>query len=302
MRARSSVVSDDWSPAVPMNRFGRSLGLSRIPDTGYGSVLLSRACRIDAACGEIEAGGPQGAWRRVRAGSALVMWYRLCLPSITIRLTRSPAGCMIAEHLTIRADGGWRYRHAQGVLPLPAEFSDYLRGRQRQAVRTNVNHARNAEFTVRSSMIHDWKPGDDDSRNPHISPGPVERWTAFAPWGGIVAEAILSVDEDVALLHGLVSWASYARWLLHTAIVERLCGRCSLLLTNTDDAYRLDAGAQHFQRLLGYQIARLRVHRPISVDRASSWGATAAIPAQTAGRFATPAPADQPPRSSSPVT
>ena len=90
---------------------------------------------------------------------------------------------MIAEHLMIRADGRWRYRHAQGVLPLPAEFSDYLRGRHRQAVRTNVTRARNAEFTVRSSAIDDWTPGSDDSRSPHISPGPVERWTAFAPDG-----------------------------------------------------------------------------------------------------------------------
>ena len=32
-------------------------------------------------------------------------------------------------------------------------------------------------------------------------------------------------------MHGLVSRSSSARWLLHTAIVERLCGRCSLLLT-----------------------------------------------------------------------
>ena len=107
-------------------------------------------------------------WRRIRAGTVVVMWYRLCLPSIDIRLTRSPAGRMIAEHLTIRADGRWRYRHAQGVLRVPAEFSDYVRGRHRQAVRTNVNRARDAGFTVRSSMIHDWEPGDDDSRKPHI--------------------------------------------------------------------------------------------------------------------------------------
>ena len=197
-----------------------------------------------------------------------MMWYRLCLPSIKIRPTSTPAGQMITEHLMIRANGRWRYRHAQGVLPLPADFSEYLRGRHRQAVRTNVTRARKAEFTVRSCTIDDWTPGSNDTRSPHISPGPVERWTAFAPWGGIVGEAILSVDEDIALLHGLVSWSSSARWLLHTAIVERLCGRCSLLLTSSDDVYRLDAGALHFQRLLGYQIARLRVATPGFTDRA----------------------------------
>jgi hypothetical protein len=80
--------------------------------------------------------------------------------------------------------------------------------------------------------------------------------------GQFAADSILSVDEDVALLQGLVSWAPNARWLLHTAIVERLCGSCSILLTNSDDAYLMSAGNQHFQRLLGYEISRLRVRRP----------------------------------------
>jgi hypothetical protein len=272
----------------------RSLRLGRTRDTGYGSVSLSRVCLIDTACREIEGGGLPATWQRIRAGSGLVMWYRAGLPSIEIRLTGSPAGRMIAEHLTIRADGRWRYRHAQGVLLLPARFSDYLRGRHRQAVRTNVRRARDEEFTVRSSMIYDWKPGDDDSRKPHITPGPVERWMAFAPWGGLVAEAILSVDENVALLHGLVSWARYARWLLHTAIVERLCGRCSLLLAAADDAYRLDAGTQHFQRLLGYQIARLRVPRASSADRVLLLGRGRSYPSQTASRGTRPTATGRP--------
>ena len=85
----------------------------------------------------------------------------------------------------------------------------------------------------------------------------------MTPDRAVVAQAILSVDDDVALLHGLVTIAANnnARWLLHTAIVERLCGSCSVLLTNSDDAYLLGAGTQHFQRLLGYDIARLRVQR-----------------------------------------
>jgi hypothetical protein len=81
------------------------------------------------------------------------------------------------------------------------------------------------------------------------------------PDGGVVADSVLSVDEDVALLHGLVSSSSNARWLLHTAIVERLCGRCSVLLLNSEDAYVMSPGTQHFQRLLGYRIARLRLPR-----------------------------------------
>jgi hypothetical protein len=34
-----------------------------------------------------------------------------------------------------------------------------------------------------------------------------------------------------------------------------------VLLINCDDAYLMPPGVQHFQRLLGYEIARLRIHR-----------------------------------------
>jgi hypothetical protein len=170
---------------------------------------------------------------------------------------------MIAEHFAIREKGRWRFRDAQGVLTLPADYSEYLRGRPRQAVRTNVGHARRTGLTVESHAVVDWEPGSDDSRVAYITPGPVERWNVMKPDGEIVGQAILSVDEDVALLHGLVTIAanSNARWLLHTAIVERLCGQCSLLLINCDDAYLMGTGTQYFQRLLGYRIARLRLPR-----------------------------------------
>jgi hypothetical protein len=221
-----------------------------------------RACRVVAAYRLIDAREPRATWLRLRAGSPLLMWYRLRLPSVRIRLTASPAGRMIGEHLAIRERGHWKYRRAQGVLELPAELSQYLRGRHRQAVRTNVAHARNAGLTVVSRAVDDWTPGEGDFRAAHIAPGPVEKWMALSPDGAVVADSILSVDEEVALLHGLVSSSRFARWLLHTAIVERLCGDCSVLLINSDDAYLMSAGNQYFQRLLGYRIARLRLSRP----------------------------------------
>jgi hypothetical protein len=239
-----------------------------MPDTGYGSPMFLRACRIVAAYGQIDARQPRAlraVWLRIWAGSPLLMWYRLRLPSIRIRLTASPAGRMIGEHFAIRERGHWKYRRAQGVLLLPAEFSQYLRGRHRQAVRTNVTHARSAGLTVKSCTVDHWMPGRGDFRAAHIAPGPIEKWMVLGPNGGVVADSILSVDEDVALLHGLVSSSPNARWLLHTAIVERLCGNCSVLLVNSEDAYLMGTGNQHFQRLLGYRIARLRFPRP---DRA----------------------------------
>jgi hypothetical protein len=235
--------------------------------------MFLRACAIAPACREIEGHGPRAVWLRFRTGSLLLKWYCLRLPSIRIRLTASPAGRMIGEHFAIREQGRWRYRRAQGTLRLPGEFSQYLGGRHRQAVRTNVAHARSAGLTIESVTIDNWSPGPGDFRAAHIAPGPIERWMVLDPDGELVADSILSVDDDVALLHGLVSSVTYARWLLHTAIVERLCGRCSVLLTNSEDAYLMGTGNQHFQRLLGYGIARLRLPRSVSPPPRLSDGA-----------------------------
>jgi hypothetical protein len=203
----------------------------------------------------------------MRAGSLTLARYQRSLPTVDVELTPSPAGQMIGQHFAIRSDGRLRYRDAQGFLRLPAEFSEYLRGRHRQAVRTNVGHARRVGLRPAVEFVPDWAPGTDDSRLPYITPGPVERWNLLTAEGTIVAQAILSVDEEVALLQGLMSLVPHGRWLLHTAIVERLCGPCEVLLINCDDAYLMTPGVQHFQRLLGYEIGRLRLHRSPSPRR-----------------------------------
>src|SRR5262249_12530620 len=149
------------------------------------------------------------------------------------------SGRMIAEHFAIQAGSRFRYRSAQGVLALPDDFADYMRGRSRQALRTNVGHARRAGFTVLSYAVDNWVPGIGDARREAIGPGPIERWIVTDADGGYIADSILSVDHEVALLHGLVAYAPNARWLLHAAIIERLCGDCRVLLTNTENVYLL---------------------------------------------------------------
>jgi hypothetical protein len=232
-----------------------------MPETGYGSPTFLRACDASRACREIDGSGPRASWRRLRAGSLTLTRYRRSLPTVNVALTPTPGGQMIGEHFAIREDGRLRYREAQGVLRLPADFSEYLRGRHRQAVRTNVGHARKAGLRAEVEYVPDWAPGDDDSRLAFITPGPVERWNLVSTEGVIVSQAILSVDDDVALLQGLMSLVPHGRWLLHTAMVERLCGSCELLLINCDAAYQMPPGVQHFQRLLGYDIASLRFRR-----------------------------------------
>jgi hypothetical protein len=254
-----------------------------MPETGYGSELFLRACDVASACREIDGRGPYATLGRLRAGSLTLARYDRSLPAVTVRLTASPAGRVIGEHLAIREGGRrrYRYRAAQGVLPLPEDFARYMRGRHRQAVRTNVGHARRAGLTVTRRTVEGWEPGLDDTRRGLLSPGPIEWWHVRGPdgEGPPLAEAIVTVDDEVALLHGLGSSARYARWLLHTEIVERLCGSCAVLLVNSDDAYLLGPGHRHFQRLLGYEIARLQLRSAGRRKNTAAWAASAAATA-----------------------
>jgi hypothetical protein len=238
-------------------------------ETGYGSEEFLRACRVAAACREIEGTGLRASLERLRGSAPLARYHRR-LPVTDLRLTDSPPGRMIAEHFAIRTGSHFRYRSAQGVLPLPTDFADYMRGRHRQALRTNVGHAGRAGLIVTSYAVDNWAPGIGDTRRGPIAPGPIERWLVTDAAGSCIADSILSVDHHAALLHGLVAYAPNARWLLHAAIIERLCGTCDVLLTNTENVYLLAPGQQHFQRLLGFNISRLRLSRSTDPPPAAS--------------------------------
>jgi hypothetical protein len=236
-----------------------------MPETGYGTPTLQQACDVSQACREIDGSGPRASRRRLRAGSLALTRYRRSLPTVDVRLTSSPVGQMIGQHFAIRRDGRLRYRDAQGILRLPT-----LRVPAR-ATSPGGAHERRPRAPGRPArrcgFVPDWAPGTDDSRLAYITPGPVERWSLLTAEGTIVAQAILSVDEEVALLQGMMSLVPNARWLLHTTMVERLCGSCEVLLINCDDAYLMPPGVQYFQRLLGYEIARLRLDRTSSPKR-----------------------------------
>ena len=194
--------------------------------------------------------------RSLRQGPVLIrfLWE---LPRVTVPLSGHPSGLAIAEHLSLTRWGVPRFRLAQGVLHLPSDFSSYLRGRRRQAVRTNVRRARDLGIESHRTTVPAWtRPGDKLTHT-----AAVEHWWATNRDGATVGEAWVTVDEECALLHSMTCSERYARWLLHTAIVERLCAAgCRLLLTNSFDVPLMAPGQQYFQRLLGYSVARVRLH------------------------------------------
>lgn len=104
--------------------------------TGYGSRSLHTAadCARALRFGNREL-APRGLLR-VLAQLPVLVAYLCRVPRVQVRLSDSPAGRAIAEHLSLRRWGLPRFRLAQGVLYMPEDFAAYLRGRSRQALRT----------------------------------------------------------------------------------------------------------------------------------------------------------------------
>lgn len=169
------------------------------------------------------------------------------LPRIDVRLSDSPPGREIDKYLSIRVHGVCTHRLAQGVLHIPGRPGEYLRGRSRQAVRTNLHRAEAANIECR------FPP------NLQSGAGTVEL-IAFDGRGENVGHLSATVDSEWAMLRDLVGTQSEARYALHTALVTFLCSRgVRFLFVQGPGALVLPPGLQYFQHLLGYRVAHLRV-------------------------------------------
>jgi hypothetical protein len=177
----------------------------------------------------------------------------------------------------------WWFRHwfrlrrklAWAILDLPTAEERYLVGRPRQALRTNLHHARvlgvtssrvtyETWFEAASAILgaRDVKPGPEQDR-----PGPRQLaayYVARDARGTPLAFAGAALFGQFAVLFALVSRpdrqpeASWARYQLHTFLALDLgCSGVEQLITGS--ALREPAGTQYFQHLLGYRARNLRV-------------------------------------------
>lgn len=199
------------------------------------------------------------------------------LHSISVGLSDSPAGDFIARYLGRRRRGVTWNRVAQGVLLLPPTFPEYVRGRARQAMRTN-NRAATAEGISCHRLEHHavantfqrWSrrgvlTGTMARTYHYKRPAPNEprdvRWyMALDGTSSPVGYAKVWVDTNWALMDCMVCVSHPARWLLHTHIVEDMCAAgVSYLFVDAGHALRMPPSLQYFQRRLGYRVAHLRV-------------------------------------------
>ena len=169
-------------------------------------------------------------------------------------------------------------RLAQAVLDLPAVEEQYLAGRPKQALRTNLRHARDLGVTSdRIPTYEAWfkqarvvlQAGGDSSAVPPemAKPEPGQRvayYVARDAHGTPLAAAGIALFGQFAVLFGMCSRydlhpsASFARYQLHTFFALDL-GSSGVKHLLVGSALRETAGNQYFQHLLGYRARNLRV-------------------------------------------
>jgi hypothetical protein len=189
------------------------------------------------------------------------------LPQLTVSLTDSPSGDAIGSYLRTRSFGiRWRLL-ARGVLTLPPVPEDYLRGRHRQAVRTNITRA--AREGVRCVPVHTeldkqaaaQRLAEEGWVEAHrVLMSDTDLMVALDRNDQHVGYAQVTVDHTWAMLNTLYAHQYPARYALHTAVVLKLAAaRVRYLFTLGENALLLPNGLQYLQRILGYRAVNLRL-------------------------------------------
>lgn len=210
-------------------------------------------------------------------------------------LTDSSAGRALRTYFSERFLGVLpQNRLCRGVLVLPQHHSDYLRGRRRQALRTNLRRA--AAAGIRCEAISHPSAALDaaleviDARHTSMTDSDLAgvrlTWpaqftrpemtllVARDPRGRPLAVTAAVIDDAVCLIEVAVASTHEARWALHDELVRILIARdVRYLLAEGDGpfgALGFAAGLHHYQHLLGYELRHV-IPRD---ERASSrrWG------------------------------
>jgi hypothetical protein len=160
---------------------------------------------------------------------------------------------------------GPRRRLAWAVLDLPAAEEHYLVGRPRQALRTNLRHARALGVTSSRVPYEMWSEAvsavmraRDDCPGPEQDrPGPAQQ-VAYYVARDARGTALAFAGTALVARPDRQPDASWARYQLHTFLAFDL-GSSGVEHLLTGSALRVSAGHQYFQHLLGYRPRNLRV-------------------------------------------
>jgi hypothetical protein len=197
----------------------------------------------------------------------------------------------------------------RGVLLLPQDHSEYLRGRSRHALRTNLRRATAAGITCENvsdpSRVVDeftevYRSARDDAANGWravLARRHITLMVARDKRGRPLALAGVVIDDSVCLIVLAVAISHEARWALHDHLVRTLIARRARYLVagggGPFGALGFTANVQHYQHLLGYELRHLipvppnartwRRRRSTSVVVAAVTAATLLVPPAAVG-------------------
>jgi hypothetical protein len=201
-----------------------------------------------------------------------------------LALSGSAAGQSLREYFAATYLGVIpQNRLCRGVLLIPPCYSEYIRGRRRQALRTNLRRAERAGIRCErvdepDSFLTATRQVMESRQTP---PTDVERAHLEHDWAALVArpemtllaardadgrpQAALAaiVDDHVGLIQIAVACGYDARWALHDHLLKSLCARGTELLMveggGTFGALGFSHDVHHFQHLLGYELRHVRL-------------------------------------------
>jgi hypothetical protein len=195
------------------------------------------------------------------------------LPHVPVTVPDTDRGRRLAEKYAGRDERGLPRDLAVSVLRLPEKPDDYLRGRSRQALRTNSRRAREQGVTCRALdpvetvvrlgkvVPERWYDAVVPGARADLEAGLCTGWIAEAADGTTEVIALTSAAGPLARLDLMISAPDRegdARYLLSAHVVTALAGAGTRLLA-VDGALTLAPGLRHFQHLLGFGQATLEV-------------------------------------------
>jgi len=194
------------------------------------------------------------------------------LPELEIHLTPDISGKIIREYIDSKKLFSSR-KSAACVLVLPEETKDYISGRSKQSLRTNIRKADTSNLRVYRLSDSEIDPMvaraiSEQAQIKHLGALArdkirigVKNWVAVDAEEQIIGFARIQTDRDVAMIKCLVSIEdnnrSIVRWKLSYDIFAE-CIQSGIKYVICDSLFELDAGKLYFQERLGFKVFRLR--------------------------------------------
>jgi hypothetical protein len=262
----------------PRSQHGERPAIERDPEgrTRYGGAWVSAASALPLR--KSRAHILATAIRRPRRLAALAALL-LRTPRAYVVLSGSSAGQALEEYFNQRSLRVMPVtRFCRGVLLLPRDHADYLRGRRRQALRTNLRRA--AAAGIRCEIVSDPERSFDEISEvwhrqwrslpeaelairlnrlrESVARSEVTIAVARDADGQPLAMAAALIDDTVCLIKHAVATSHEARWALHDYIVRLLIAReVRYLLADGGGTFGVlgfASNLQHYQHLLGYEL------------------------------------------------